>query len=296
MPRLDVVIPAYRPDAQMLARAVESARVCVQAIGGGGRVIVVDDGSPEPVALCKEGVEVVRQSNGGPSAARNTGLRLVTGEYVLLLDADDEAIVGGVERVFALMREHGGVIGLGARVKCEVGGRKRRMDVPAEWADRVLPRRGDVFRPIGLFSSTGVVVSARVMDHGVWFDEGLRIGEDRDYFRRAADVGPVVIGAEPTVNYTVHGAGAGNLTARTHLDRWVEDHLVLVGRHMDDESREHFKDATKWLANQVSKAGGLDKEWGVLTELMRREGWNVSWKSRWHRGWGRVWRGVGERA
>lgn len=57
-------------------------------------MIVVDDGSPVPVAPVVEryanplNVRVVRQENAGPAAARNTGAGCATGNYLVFLDDD----------------------------------------------------------------------------------------------------------------------------------------------------------------------------------------------------------------
>ena len=58
--------------------------------------IIVDDGSTDntseichSLAASESRIKVVRQRNLGVNAARNTGLRLATGEYIQLLDADD---------------------------------------------------------------------------------------------------------------------------------------------------------------------------------------------------------------
>ncbi len=59
-------------------------------------IIVVDDGSPEPVAPVVESrvacppisLRCVRQPNAGPAAARNTGFRASCGEIVLFVDDD----------------------------------------------------------------------------------------------------------------------------------------------------------------------------------------------------------------
>src|ERR1043166_7364016 len=58
-------------------------------------VIVVDDESTDetPAAVTQQfGSQIVyhRQSNGGPSRARNAGARLSTGTWLAFLDADDE--------------------------------------------------------------------------------------------------------------------------------------------------------------------------------------------------------------
>lgn len=56
-------------------------------------VIVVDDGSSTPVAHCLQPflqhIVLVRQDNGGLSHARNTGIALARGRFIVLLDGDD---------------------------------------------------------------------------------------------------------------------------------------------------------------------------------------------------------------
>src|SRR5271157_3840204 len=59
-------------------------------------IMVVDDGSPEPVAPVVESrvacppisLSCIRQPNAGPAAARNTGFRASRGEIVLFVDDD----------------------------------------------------------------------------------------------------------------------------------------------------------------------------------------------------------------
>jgi len=66
----------------------------LDGIGHAARIIVVDDESPEPLVVPSKtvhGIEVDcirRSTNGGPAAARNTGLRDVETSIVAFLDAD----------------------------------------------------------------------------------------------------------------------------------------------------------------------------------------------------------------
>jgi len=72
-------------------------------------VIVVDDGSNEPLtlkvleSLRLERVRVVRQRNRGSPAARNSGVRRSHGKYVCCLDADDMLEPTYVEKAVALL-------------------------------------------------------------------------------------------------------------------------------------------------------------------------------------------------
>ena len=91
-PRVSVVVPAFNL-ARYLPAALEST--LHQADPGGPiEVIVVDDGSgdetPQILERYADTVRSVRQQNAGLVAAVNTGIGLARGEFIALLDADDE--------------------------------------------------------------------------------------------------------------------------------------------------------------------------------------------------------------
>lgn len=88
-PAITAVMPAYHA-AACVAEAVGSL---LDQTAPPVEVIVVDDGSTDDTAAVAEraGARVIRQANGGPAAARNTGIRAAQTEWVALLDADDIA-------------------------------------------------------------------------------------------------------------------------------------------------------------------------------------------------------------
>ena len=74
-------------------------------------VIVVDDGSTDGgdlvvEELYKGRVTLIRQSNAGVAAARNTGIAYATGDYVAFLDADDLWSVHFLQELDQLARQH----------------------------------------------------------------------------------------------------------------------------------------------------------------------------------------------
>lgn len=94
-----VIIPTHNRPEKLL-RAVGSA---LEALKGGGEVIVVDDGSEPPVSdLCKFGSEVHLIRNEvslGASATRNLGVALASGDVVVFLDDDDVLNEGYIRRI-----------------------------------------------------------------------------------------------------------------------------------------------------------------------------------------------------
>lgn len=71
-------------------------------------IVVVDDGSTDPATIkvidALTGVRLVRQLNAGLPAARNAGIAVATGTYVLPLDADDWLEPDAVERLLGSLR------------------------------------------------------------------------------------------------------------------------------------------------------------------------------------------------
>jgi len=98
--KMSVVIPCFNhgeflPEAVGSATAVERDDI---------ESIVVDDGSTderthkEMDALAAQGIKVIRQENRGLAAARNAGIAISRGEYILPLDADDRLRPGWIDR------------------------------------------------------------------------------------------------------------------------------------------------------------------------------------------------------
>lgn len=89
---ISVVVPVYKVEAY-LHRCVDS--ILAQTYKH-LEVILVDDGSPDSCGeICDSYLEkdsrikVIHQKNGGLSAARNAGLEIASGQYILFIDSDD---------------------------------------------------------------------------------------------------------------------------------------------------------------------------------------------------------------
>jgi glycosyltransferase involved in cell wall biosynthesis len=91
-PLIAVIVPCYN-QAQFLNEALDSILAQTHT---GWECIIVNDGSTDDTELISnqylakdERFKYVFRQNGGLSAARNTGIGMASGEYILPLDADD---------------------------------------------------------------------------------------------------------------------------------------------------------------------------------------------------------------
>lgn len=97
---VSVIIPVYN-GAEFLEACIRSV---MEQTYGNLEIIVIDDGSKdasyaiaERLSAQDSRIRLARQENAGVSAARNRGLSMVTGRFVLLVDCDDLVPPGAVE-------------------------------------------------------------------------------------------------------------------------------------------------------------------------------------------------------
>ncbi len=106
---VSVIVPCYNAE-EWLCETLDS--VNAQEIGHDEmEIIVVDDGSTDnSAAIVKDKyprVHLITTENRGPSAARNTGTRESSGEFLQYLDADDILPPGKVKRQLAVIGKDG---------------------------------------------------------------------------------------------------------------------------------------------------------------------------------------------
>ncbi len=97
---ISVIVPAYNY-AKLITRTLDSV---LAQWSDDIELIVVNDGSTDDTAEVLEDysnrypqVQVFYQDNAGPASARNNGVRLASGRYALMLDADDALLPNAFE-------------------------------------------------------------------------------------------------------------------------------------------------------------------------------------------------------
>ena len=106
---VSIIIPAYNV-ARYLGDCLKSV---LKQTYTNLEIIVVDDGSTDnSLEICRsyatkdKRIKVIHQENAGVSAARNVGLRIMTGKYVLFVDSDDRIEQNMVEILVKALEEN----------------------------------------------------------------------------------------------------------------------------------------------------------------------------------------------
>ncbi len=104
--KASVIIPAYNAK-QFIEGAIRSITATPPSFDY--EIVVVDDGSTDGtralLSRLSEELPVLRvyeQENAGPAAARNLGLEMARGEYILFCDSDDVFVPGALQRAVDL--------------------------------------------------------------------------------------------------------------------------------------------------------------------------------------------------
>jgi glycosyltransferase involved in cell wall biosynthesis len=191
IPDVSVIVPVYR-GSQYIAQALTS--VFAQRFTG-FEVIVVNDGSPETEQVERElhpyaqQITYIKQENGGPSSARNAGIRQSKGDYVAFLDGDDVWHPNYLAEQLALLRANPEL----DLIYCDallIGTSPNAGKTVME----INPSRGAVTLESLLKVDCSVITSCTVvrrqclLDAGL-FDEDRRCCEDYDMWVRIADRG-----------------------------------------------------------------------------------------------------------
>ncbi len=222
-PLVSVIIPAFNSES-FITEAVESVmRQDYEHL----EIIIVDDGSTdrtaEIVGRINAPIRLFRQSNKGPSAARNVGVQNALGDIIGFLDADDWWPDGKLRMQLSRMAEDPDLEIVLGRVKYTGELNDIEQNLRFESDDQTVMNvnlgsglfRREVFARVGLFA------------------EDLRHFEDHDWFMRAREVGVrITILPETTLFYRRHDAST------TRTDGIGKNMLPILKRSLDRRRRE----------------------------------------------------------
>lgn len=177
-PLLSIVLPFYNVE-DYLAECLDS--IAAQSFTD-YELLIVDDGSPdgsraiaERYAAADERIRLITRENGGLGAARNTGIREATGDFLTFVDSDDKLPDGALEALITAGRTDGADIVCGAVMRFADA-----RTWPPSWVEEVhAERRTGItaveFLPLlrNLYTWNKVFRRDFWDECGLWFREGV---------------------------------------------------------------------------------------------------------------------------
>ncbi|MDH2328601.1 glycosyltransferase family A protein [Cereibacter sp. SYSU M97828] len=264
--RASIVIPVYNRE-RMLADCLNSLQPALMA---GAEVIVVDDGSTdgsrEAAARFRDGLapnlaarmQLVAQENGGPGAARNTGVASSTRDWIVFVDSDDLWLPWSAETLGDTLAAAGDAVAVFFSTRGFSG------TVPG-WI-RTAPRTSSHpgFFPMrdqmnGLIGSGYFAIRRATFDRLGGFLPKILGGEDTDLFYRLDGQGKVVAIHEPVMV----AAREDNADSLTKSMKAVAQGLALLlkrqraGSYPSPAARPALADALQfWLRSLCNEGYG----------------------------------------
>jgi succinoglycan biosynthesis protein ExoU len=224
---VDVIIAVWN-NADTIERAIRSALAAPEI----NRVIVVDDQSTDETASVVTALEgefgarlrLDRMArNGGPAAARNRGLQLSDTPWITILDGDDYFAPGRIRDLLSAAEGADLVADNLLQIKeaeHQSNGRPLLdLDRPMT-LDLATFVAGNISRPGRLRKEYGFLkpmMKRNFLDqHGLRYDEGLRLGEDFALYARALLAGAIfrVVPSASYISVVRPGSLSGNHSKR----------------------------------------------------------------------------------
>lgn len=196
LPLVSIVVPLYNKEKYILE--------CLMSISQqdypNWECLIVDDGSEDHslaivekfVLLVPGNWKIFRKTNGGPSSARNLGIKKASGEFIAFLDADDIWLPRKLSHQISYMKSTPScTVSLTDYVIASTPTsdlRAIRSSRSAKLVQNWLNMRGFG----GLVESTGMIHRKAGLE-SLLFDETLQTGEGLDFMLRVSQLGPLVV-------------------------------------------------------------------------------------------------------
>ncbi len=270
-PFFTVVIPCYNY-AHVLERAVTSVQ---RQDFDAWEIIIIDDGSSDnsaavaaKCAATDHRISTITQQNSGPARARNHGVELAHGEYVIFLDADDEL-------ADTAMTAAAQILGSDATIDCVVGGhvnidsKGRCKTVSGSALPATGTQRFIAYLDKKIRLCNGAMAIKRRLCQQLPFDEDMRNCEDIPFFAHVLLRGNCVGFKEPMALIHKHA------DSLRHNDTAAADNRLLATQRV-------FAD---WLPPQLLRCKNkyLAKAHLSLFRTMYRNGDKIRARRLYHR-------------
>lgn len=237
VPTFSVIMAAYQA-AETIGEAIESA---LAQTAPPHEIVVCDDGSTDDLdgALepYRDGIVLIRKENGGEASAKNAAARAATGDFAVLLDADDAFMPERLEALGELAAARPDLDILTTDAVIEKDGRPLRQIYRSDFPFEVTDQRRAILQRNFVFGLAAVRRERLVADGG--FDESIRFTADWErWIRLILDGARAGCCPEPLARYRLtHGS------LSSQIEQMLDGRIVTLAkaaerRGLSDAERE----------------------------------------------------------
>lgn len=253
MVKVSVIIPTYNRE-KFLKRAIESV---LKQTFQDFELIIVDDGSTDETKKTVESFQsdkikyIYQENSGGGAKPKNSGIKVAQGEYIAILDSDDEWLSAKLEKQVKFLEEHPGVSVVGCNFL--INGKK----------EYKIPRYKNIFKRMLVTDDMGpgsiMMYWWEVFNKAGLFDENLRSGQDKEMRIRLAKKYEFGFIDECLVNYYIGHNNISSLGLSINKREKDWDYIFNKYRKYYEEDKKLYSDKLRYDGTRYMLLGLADK-------------------------------------
>lgn len=233
---ISVVIPLYNKESSI----AQSLKSVLSQEYDDYEVVIVDDGSTDGSvdvveAINDPRIRLIKQENGGPSKARNTGVKNAKGEWILFLDADDELEPDALEYFANLIRKFSDFKFFCAPFYDSIGGHK---SLSFQYIDGIVKDPFYEFCIRRVMPRTGSFICSRELCLAEPFNDSIRRYEDFEWLFRIYKRTNIYSASKPVLTTNVDFNAASH--ARSDIKEDFMGHLNFMNKSFSEKMALYF--------------------------------------------------------
>ncbi len=262
MIQLSFIIPVYNCK-NTLVKCINSIREIDQSYKKEIEIIIVDDGSTDGSSeLCDiYGDVVIHQINTGVAAARNAGIRVAKGEYIVFADADDFFETNELSAVIRILKNNVDIDVLVYGTWFEYYNKKKCYRVEEmlpsltgkKWTEECRNMIYELYKSNTITPVWNKVIKRALVIHNeIWFRQDMFIYEDMEYSLQILNAsGKWFFYKKPIYHYNQQEAGRKMYTRLNRLKNTSE--LVnIIGSLLPENTLEQKEQSNRLLISMFT--------------------------------------------
>lgn len=203
--KISVIIPLYNK-ANYICPCLDSV---LQQTVQPGEIIVIDDGSTDGSAdlverTYGEKLKLIRQTNGGESIARNTGIENAKLDYIALLDADDVWCPEYLDEICKLILDYNDCEVFATAYQLVYSDHKesaRYVDIEKDFRGKLKNYFRHSLGSWSILTSSSTVIHKALFQRTGTYTPNLKLGADTDLWCRLALKANIAFSNKPLAMY-----------------------------------------------------------------------------------------------